>query len=154
MASLSLIIAGLNFTRAENFGAGFYRFVTDRSLVLSSVETFSKTWPGESWLIKASEWLSRPEDVVAVITAWCITFFNVITIILRLGFGPVGIVPGSLAAAFQSFMYGGFTPAGGIFATLTSMAMIGAFMPLVVILACILATAVAAVVWKNGCGLP
>ena len=32
---------------------------------------------------------------------------------------------GSLAAGFQSFMYGGFTPAGGIFATLTSLAMLG-----------------------------
>ena len=32
---------------------------------------------------------------------------------------------GSLAAGFQSYMYGDFTPAGGIFATLTSMAMLG-----------------------------
>jgi len=30
-----------------------------------------------------------------------------------------------LAAAFQSYMHGGFTPAGGIFATRTSMAMLG-----------------------------
>ncbi|KAJ5771683.1 hypothetical protein N7520_002212 [Penicillium odoratum] len=153
MASLSLIIAGLNFTRAENFGAGFYRYVTDHSLVLSSVKAFSKTWPGDSWLIKASEWLSRP-DVVAVINAWCITFFIVITIILCLGFGPAGIVPGSLAAGFQSYMYGGFTPAGGIFATLTSMAMIGVFMPSIVILAGTLATVVAVIVWKVGYGLP
>jgi len=35
----------------------------------------------------------------------------------------------SLAAAFQSAVYGGFTPAGGLFAFLTSMAMkrFGAF---------------------------
>lgn len=51
-------------------------------------------------------------------------------------------------------MYGGFTPASGIFATLTSMAMIGTLMPSVVIFAATLATAVAVIVWKIGCGLP
>jgi hypothetical protein len=47
-------------------------------------------------------------------------------------------------------MYGGFTPAGGIFATLTSMAMLGILMPLEVILASIAATIVSVIVWKNG----
>jgi hypothetical protein len=51
-------------------------------------------------------------------------------------------------------MYGGFTPASGIFATLTSMAMIGILMPAVMILACTLATVVAVIVWKIGYGLP
>jgi len=61
-------------------------------------------------------------------------------ICLGLGFGPIGVIGGmllfprifglltllgSLAAGFQSYMYGDFTPAGGIFATLTSMAMLG-----------------------------
>ncbi|KAJ6034992.1 hypothetical protein N7499_002210 [Penicillium canescens] len=153
MTPLSFLIAGLNFTRAETVGAGFYRFVADRSLVLSSAEILSEAWSVDSWLTKASEWLSRP-DVLAIITAWWITFSIVITIILCLGFGPGGIVTGSLAAAFQSFMYGGFTPASGIFATLTSMAMIGTLMPSAVIFACTLATAVAVIVWKIGCGLP
>lgn len=47
-------------------------------------------------------------------------------------------------------MYGAFTPAGGIFATLTSMAMLGALMPLEVLVASALAVGVAvgAVVWK------
>lgn len=45
-------------------------------------------------------------------------------------------------------MYGGFTPAGGIFATLTSMAMLGTLTPPGVLVASILATGVAVVVWK------
>lgn len=60
--------------------------------------------------------------------------------------------PGSLAAGFQAFMYGGFTPAGGVFATLTSMVMLGALMPAALVLAVVLATGVAVVVWVNGVG--
>lgn len=87
-----------------------------------------------------------------------------------LGFGPAGIIAGlmrhflgviiafevvltpvgSLAAAFQSFVYGGFTPAGGIFATLTSMAMLGTRMPLGVLVVSVFAMGVAVVVWKSG----
>ncbi|KAJ5413352.1 hypothetical protein N7465_005657 [Penicillium sp. CMV-2018d] len=67
-----------------------------------------------------------------------------------LGFGPAGIIAGSLADAFQSFMYGGFTPAGGIFATLTSMAMLGTLMPLGVLVGSVFAMGVAVVVWKSG----
>lgn len=59
---------------------------------------------------------------------------------------------GTLAAAFQSSMYGALTPPGGIFATLTSMAMLGTFMPMVVLIAALIATAVAAIVWKTGLG--
>ncbi|KAL2854237.1 hypothetical protein BJY01DRAFT_205703 [Aspergillus pseudoustus] len=68
-------------------------------------------------------------------------------ILLCLGFGPRGIAAGSIAAGFQSFMYGGFTPAGGIFATLTSTAMLGVFMWPFVLLSSVMATAVAVVVW-------
>jgi hypothetical protein len=60
MAPLSFLIAGLNFMQPETVGAGFYRFVADRSLVLSGAEILSETWSEDSWLIKASEWLSRP----------------------------------------------------------------------------------------------
>ncbi|PYI31884.1 hypothetical protein BP00DRAFT_446113 [Aspergillus indologenus CBS 114.80] len=45
-------------------------------------------------------------------------------IISILGFGSLGVVRGSLAAWFQSLMYGGYTPAGGVFAKLTSMGML------------------------------
>jgi hypothetical protein len=46
-------------------------------------------------------------------------------------------------------MYGGFTPAGGIFATLTSMAMLGILIPVQVIFASLIATGVAACVWRG-----
>ena len=38
---------------------------------------------------------------------------------------------GSLAAAIQAWAYGAFTPAGGIFATLTSLGMVGILAPAV-----------------------
>ena len=58
----------------------------------------------------------------------------------------------TLAAAFQSWAYGGFTPAGGVFATLTSMAMLGTLMPVQVLCSVVLATVVAVVVWACGAG--
>ncbi|CAG8376290.1 unnamed protein product [Penicillium salamii] len=98
----------------------------------------------DEWWTDIINWLSRP-DVLAVITVWWITFFVVMGLIMVLGFGPFGIVIGSLAAGFQSFMYGGFTPAGGIFATLTSMAMLGTLRPAALAIAVFIATLVA---WK------
>lgn len=59
---------------------------------------------------------------------------------------------GTLAAAFQSYMYGGFTPAGGIFATLTSMAMLGTLFPPGAILSAVVATGAAILVWVWGIG--
>lgn len=118
-------------------------------------------------------------DVLTIIMAWAITFTAVCTLILCLGFGPAGIgagrrspfiqIPsnsikrsavkrrlirnqGTIAAAFQSYMYGAFTPAGGIFATLTSMAMLGTMMPPAAILAVVIATGVAILVWVWGIG--
>ena len=58
----------------------------------------------------------------------------------------------SAAAAFQSWAYGGFTPAGGVFATLTSMGMLGMLWPLVFLVAVLLATLVAVIVWAYGTG--
>ena len=49
-------------------------------------------------------------------------------------------------------MYGAFTPAGGIFATLTSMAMLGTLMPAGLLLAVVIATVVATIVWMTGLG--
>jgi hypothetical protein len=49
-------------------------------------------------------------------------------------------------------MYGGFTPAGGIFATLTSMAMLGTLARPVAIVAILIATLVAATVGVLGVG--
>jgi hypothetical protein len=39
--------------------------------------------------------------------------------------GLTTLFPGYFTAVFQSIMYGAFTPAGGIFATLTSVTMLG-----------------------------
>ena len=78
------------------------------------------------------------------------TFTITVTIILSLGFGPSGIVAGSLAAAFQAWMYGGFTPAGGIFATMTSIGMLGLAMPTAALAAVLLATVVTAIAWACG----
>ncbi|KAF4507693.1 hypothetical protein G6O67_004165 [Ophiocordyceps sinensis] len=104
-------------------------------------------------------WLSKASSLVLdyisqllwkIILAWTVTFTAISTLIMCLGFGPIGIGIGTLAASFQSFMYGGFTPAGGIFATLTSMAMRGCLMPAVAILAALPATVVALIIWACG----
>jgi hypothetical protein len=49
-------------------------------------------------------------------------------------------------------MYGGFTPAGGIFATLTSMGVLGTLARSVTIVAMCIATLVAATVGISGVG--
>ena len=59
--------------------------------------------------------------------------------------------PGTIAAAFQSWAYGDFTPTGGIFATLTSMAMLGTLARMQVAVSPGFASVVAVVVW--GCGV-
>ncbi|KAK1763826.1 hypothetical protein QBC33DRAFT_562411 [Phialemonium atrogriseum] len=96
------------------------------------------------------EWLTQPH-VLPILLAWMVTF-TVFCMVLALGFRRDGVGASTPAAAFQSYMYGALTPAGGIFATLTSMAMLGTFMPVVVLIAAVIATAVAAIVWKTGLG--
>lgn len=54
---------------------------------------------------------------------------------------------GSLAAAFQAWAYGAFTPAGGVFATLTMLGMLGLLVPAVAIVAGFLASLVTLIVW-------
>jgi len=49
-------------------------------------------------------------------------------------------------------MYGGFTPAAGIFATLTSLGMLGLLNPLAVVIAAVVAMVVALIVWACGVG--
>jgi hypothetical protein len=111
------------------------------------------------------------KETLLIITVWWITFVVVLIIVSCIGLNPVGVAAGlaypltrrivtgpykltrstgSAAAYFQSWMYGGFTPAGGIFATLTSMAMLGTLMPLQVIFSSTVATIAAVIVWKNG----
>jgi hypothetical protein len=54
---------------------------------------------------------------------------------------------GSLAAAFQGWAYGAFTPAAGIFATLTSLGMVGFLAPAVAFFGAGVATATTFVAW-------
>lgn len=85
---------------------------------------------------------------------------------LSLGFGGAGVVAGrsrnkipslgrgansigSAAAAFQSAVYGGFTPASGVFATLTSLAMLGILAPAIALVAGVVASIIAALVWNT-----
>ena len=113
-------------------------------------------------------------DVLAPIKAWWITFAVVLILLSFVGFNAPGIGAGmssqllraiaplvlfclsietdnnkdiaTLAAAFQSWAYGGFTPAGGIFATLTSMGMLRTLMPVQVLCSAVLATVVGLIV--------
>ncbi|RYO90502.1 hypothetical protein DL766_004033 [Monosporascus sp. MC13-8B] len=110
---------------------------TEAASFLSNIKDFlSSAW--ESLLA----YLSLPHVYWALI-AFAITFTVLVTLVLSLGFGPGGVVFGSLAAAFQSSMYGGFTPAGGLFATLTSLGMLGFFAPAVTVIAAAIAFSVA-----------
>jgi hypothetical protein len=54
---------------------------------------------------------------------------------------------GSLAAAFQGWGYGAFTPAGGIFATLTSLGTVGFLAPAVALFGASVATVTTFVAW-------
>ncbi|KAI0856472.1 hypothetical protein F4860DRAFT_518769 [Xylaria cubensis] len=96
-------------------------------------------------------WLSQPH-ILATAIAWLVTFTAVCSSILRLGFGSHGVGPRTYAAGFQSKKYGGTTPARGIFATLTRMAMTGTYTPMAVISAALIATIVAFNVWGYGVG--
>lgn len=118
-------------------------------------------------IIKAE--LMGKSDVLAVIFAWWITFTITLTIVLGVGFGRLGVgaggapfhhnrgllsilLLGTVAAIFQSMAYGALTPAGGIFATLTSIAMTDRLSLPAVVAAAILATTVAGIVWVAGVG--
>ncbi|WQF87961.1 Putative IFI6/IFI27-like domain superfamily protein [Colletotrichum destructivum] len=106
------------------------------------------TWLHHLWSLFV-DWISQPQVKIYIIT-WAITFTIVCIIILGLGFGPAGVGAGTLAAAFQSSMYSGFTPASGLFATLTSMGMLGIMMPWAVGIAGLVATLVTGTAWAFG----
>jgi len=132
-----LLIASLNFTHQNGFKDTASSFLADRSLIWG--------WISVHWQDFTS-WLSQPY-IIAILMAWWITFTLMITILMTMGFGPGGILSGSLAAAFQSWMYGGFTPAAGIFATLTSVGMLGFATPIFTGVAALTATLVAFLTW-------
>ncbi|KAA6409168.1 MAG: ifi-6-16 domain-containing [Lasallia pustulata] len=142
---MHLFYGGFNFINTSSIGTGVGNFVHDRSLFLQ-IWTWASN-QGNNVL----EWLKQPH-VLVLITVWWITFTVVLLLLFAVGFNPSGIGAGTLAAGFQSYAYGGFTPAGGIFATLTSMAMLGFLSPLEVGLAAVSATAVTMTVWACGVG--
>lgn len=49
--------------------------------------------------------------------------FIALTALSVIGFGPAGVLAGSIAATVQSVVYGGAVASGSIFALLTSFAM-------------------------------
>ncbi|CAE6509428.1 unnamed protein product [Rhizoctonia solani] len=104
-------------------------------------EWFVKSWQG------LSEFLLQP-DVRNALIVWFIVFWICLFIPLVLGFGPVGVIGGSLAAWFQSAVYGAFTPAGGLFAVMTSVGMLGVACPPVVIPSAIIASLAAWIAWS------
>ncbi|PHH78203.1 hypothetical protein CDD80_7225 [Ophiocordyceps camponoti-rufipedis] len=110
-----------------------------------------RRWAGRR-LRRALAWTyeHRREIVIVVVVV-----IVVVGIVAALGFGSSGVVAGrfpttdasagnaygeagSMAAAFQSAVYGGLTPAAGVFATLTSMGMTGALLPTVAVATAVL----------------
>ncbi|KAI1268892.1 hypothetical protein F5Y18DRAFT_439480 [Xylariaceae sp. FL1019] len=122
---------------------------TTATISIPSMEVVTQWLGNIAQAIK--QWLFQPH-VQAPIIAWVATFTAVMCLAMCFGFGRKGVVFATLAAAWQSYAYGAFTPAGGIFATLTSMAMLGTLMPAAAKVAAALATLVALVVWVRGVG--
>ncbi|CAE7233701.1 unnamed protein product [Rhizoctonia solani] len=104
-------------------------------------EWFVKSWQG------FSEFLLQP-GVRNALIVWFVVFWICLLIPLALGFGPRGVVAGSLAAWFQSVVYGAFTPAGGVFAVLTSVGMMGVAYPPAVVPSVIIASLAAWIAWS------
>ncbi|CAF9912832.1 MAG: hypothetical protein ALECFALPRED_008318 [Alectoria fallacina] len=97
------------------------------------------------------EYLKQPHVqklMLKLAISYFASFAIVFAFLAGIGFGPLGVGAGSLAAAFQSAVYGGFVPAGGLFATLTSMGMLGTLTPLFLGLAALIATAATTMLWR------
>ncbi|EHA51445.1 hypothetical protein MGG_07376 [Pyricularia oryzae 70-15] len=130
--------------------------ITDRLIDSSHDFSFSSIW-AVVWGFLVHAWTIIRDFVFQphmwpIILTWIITFTVIMLVFSVVGFGPGGVIAGTLAAAFQSWMYGGFTPAGGLFAVFTSMGMLGILMPAAALLAALVACGLAAVVWAFGVG--
>ncbi|RPB07710.1 hypothetical protein P167DRAFT_609324 [Morchella conica CCBAS932] len=97
-------------------------------------------------------WCSGPQAIRLMII-WVSIVVVVQLLAVVVGFGPAGVVAGSLAAGFQAYAYGAFTPAGGFFAFFTSMGMLGLMMPLGLAAGVVLATLVTIICFLAGVGL-
>ncbi|KDN44605.1 hypothetical protein RSAG8_05370, partial [Rhizoctonia solani AG-8 WAC10335] len=107
-------------------------------------------WIVNSWQ-RFSEFLLRPEVRNALIV-WFIVFWICALIPLASGFGRRGVLAGSIAAWFQSVVYGAFTPAGGFFAIMTSVGMLGVACPQIFIPSALIASLAAWIAWSKTTG--
>jgi len=117
------------------------------SWVVDLFTTFFE-WAGKwitTGMTRFSLWIENP-GVWTLVLLWFVIFWAVLLVLFALGFGPAGIIAGSLAAGFQSWMYGAITPAGGVFAVLTSIGMMGIFATPHVIGALVVASLVTGIV--------
>lgn len=106
---------------------------------------------GSSSLWPPSPTLRFIEDLDAGRQIWCLLrpiFFFLLLLLPEQRLANFFPLKGTLAAAFQSAVYGGFVPAGGLFATLTSMGMLGTLMPVLLGVAASMAVAVTAIAWR------
>ncbi|KAG8779009.1 hypothetical protein FRC12_024692 [Ceratobasidium sp. 428] len=114
-------------------------------------------------LIKSTHWLNLVADTPdkgtlwdqlvhyvaqpgGLTVVWLTAFLVIVCIPFLLGFGVYGVIAGSPAALFQSVVYGAFTPAGSVFAILTSVGMSFLCPPLALVGA-VIASAVTFVIW-------
>ncbi|CAF9932112.1 hypothetical protein IMSHALPRED_008800 [Imshaugia aleurites] len=141
MPSPHLNLQSLHPANLKNIPAGLGNLVNERGFnqqVITGLMTNAK---------KLLEFLKQPK-VRAVLLAAGVSFTAVFLFVAGLGFNLAGIGAGSLAAAFQS----AFPPAaGGLFATLQSMGMLGTLLPVQIGVGGVSA-AVVAVVWALGGG--
>ncbi|KAL4902594.1 hypothetical protein BDW74DRAFT_158083 [Aspergillus multicolor] len=155
MDHLRSIYINLNLTGTEFRSLNFYNLTINRTSLLSGAENYYRNWSGWQWsdifhwsnypfwesFFSWSSFFHRDSccwsDILQcfksfsykwnwrLFATWWTTFGGTLYGILSLGFGSLGVTAGSFAAMFQSFMYGGLTPAGGVFAMLTRMGMLG-----------------------------
>ncbi|KAG8689530.1 hypothetical protein FRC08_010905 [Ceratobasidium sp. 394] len=73
-------------------------------------------------------WVSQPhirKRIIIIVVVGIVIFALVVLGVTTFGFGPAGVAAGSAAAATQAALYGGFVPAGSLFAIMTSVGMTG-----------------------------
>ncbi|KAG8743860.1 hypothetical protein FRC10_011328 [Ceratobasidium sp. 414] len=87
-------------------------------------------------IARISNWVSQPRIRRKLLIGLGVAAAILVLVPLGVataGFGPAGIIAGSVAAGLQSALYGGLVPAGGLFAGLTSVAMTGVVMEMVAV---------------------
>ncbi|KAI1653295.1 hypothetical protein F4813DRAFT_375342 [Daldinia decipiens] len=134
-------------TRLKRFAySAWKRFMKMDTFDYSRLSRQVMDFLGSLWK-SFTAYIAQPHVYWAIIV-WALVFTIVVTFGLCLGFGPAGVITGTIAAGFQSAMYGGFTPAGGIFASLTSLAMLHLLAPSLIAAAAIIAMILAVIIFN------